>query len=621
MTGLTAGGIILFQFGRRQTTERIADKQSTMAPGRSRQENAGQSVEKVQPAEGVVAEIKPEGIQEVEKAGEKMAAERADESGEAVENVAAELNRLEEEKEKQLELERQKLISEKKASLAKAVLEAKVEMGTAFTAARDADAAQYAPSQYASAELERRKAEDFEKSDDGERARVVYAKATEEYLKAETEARKAQAAREAAIVAMRAMEKSRADTEGEDEQLQAEPLWQTGEQERRKGNDLFGLQEYASAMESFEKAQALYIEARKKSQAKLKQLARQERARERRKAEADLIKKGLEAAKAHAEEQQAVEYAKESYDLAQQKLQEGNKTYEAQDFLAAAELYEEATSSFQESAEKARAAKAFPEGLALRDGKIISLKDGAEMVRIPAGEFIMGASDEAAESDERPPHRVRLDAFYVDRYEVTNAQFCEFLNERGVVDGDLNILLEIENEDCLIVSEEGRFVPRQGHANHPAVCLTWHGANAYAEWADKRLPTEAEWEYACRAGTAEEFHLGDTADHDIANLAGTNGRDIWEKTAPVGSFASNEWGLFDMHGNVLEWCSDWYDEKYYEISPDHNPAGPPGGSQRVARGASWIQDILAEIRSSYRNYHPPNRSAASLGFRCVRDLE
>lgn len=531
ITGLAAGGIMFFQSGKRLSTDKVGGKQSTIALGTLEQESYVRATEEPQKGEEVVEERRPEGIQEAE---------------EAVEEKTAEIDRLAEEREKQLELERQKT---------------------------------------------------------------------------EIAARKTLAARESAIVALRAMEKSRADAEGDGARLHAQSLWQAGEQERQEGKYLFELREYASAGESFEKAQEVYVKARRENEAKLKQIARQEMERERGKARADSAKMELELTKAWADEEQAAQYAKESYDLARQKLQEGNDEYQTQDFLAADELYEEAIASFRESAERARAAKALPASLTLRDGKVVSIKDGAAMVKIPAGEFIMGAPDEGGEPDERPSHRVGIDAFYMDGYEVTNAQFCKFLNERGILDGSRNVFLEIDNEDCLIVRENGRFIPRPGYADHPVIDLNWHGANAYAGWAGKRLPTEAEWEYAHRAGTTKEFYFGDTTGHDDTNNAGTRGNDIWEKTAPVGSFAPNEWGLFDMHGNVLEWCSDWYDEAYYRNSPTDNPAGPPRGRRRVVRGASWSRDILAEMRSSYRNHHPPNEAAPNLGFRCVRDLE
>ena len=546
MTGLAAGAIMLYQFEKRHSTDRVAAKQSTVELGAPEQESHAEAIEEPQKAEDVVAEGKPEGTQGAE---------------EVVEEKTAELDLLAEEKEEQLELERQILINEEKALLTKTVLEA------------------------------------------------------------ELAARKVQAARESAIVAMRAMEKSRADAEGDDAQLHAQSLWRTGEQERQEGKELFDLLEYASAKESFEKTQELYVQARKETETKLEQLARQERARERRKAEADLLKKGLETTKAKADKEQAAQYAKENYDLAEQKLQEGNDKYQAQDFLAAAKLYEEAAYSFQESAEEAELAKALPASTALRDGKVISIKDGAEMIKIPAGEFIMGASDEGGESGEHPPHRVKIDAFYMDRYEVTNAQFCKFLNEREFIEGNRNVFLEIDNEDCLIMRKDDRFISKPGYADHPAINLNWLGANAYAAWADKRLPTEAEWEYACRAGTTTQYNFGGTMSHGDTNYAGTGGSDMWEKTAPVGSFAPNKWGLFDMHGNVLEWCSDWYDEEYYENSPGHNPTGPPTGRRRVVRGVSWSHDTLAEMRSTYRSYRPPKESASNLGFRCVSDLE
>lgn len=242
------------------------------------------------------------------------------------------------------------------------------------------------------------------------------------------------------------------------------------------------------------------------------------------------------------------------------------------------------------------------------------------MVLIPSGEFIMGSEVGPGELDEYPPHKVRISAFYMDRYEVTNREFCAFLNEKGNRTEGGVTWLDLKDEDCLIQREENRFVPKAGYANHPVVEVSWYGAAAYAQWAHKRLPTEAEWEYACRAGTTTWYNVGKTIGEAQANYTGRDPQGRWTGLAPVGSFEPNAWGLYDMHGNVWEWCNDWYSPDYYKKSPTENPAGPTAGFGRVARGGSWLGlDDAFILRSSNRVEFEPVTRHGDLGFRCARD--
>jgi sulfatase modifying factor 1 len=228
-------------------------------------------------------------------------------------------------------------------------------------------------------------------------------------------------------------------------------------------------------------------------------------------------------------------------------------------------------------------------------------KDGAPMVLIPAGEFQMGSND--GDDDEKPVHTVYLDAFYMDVYEVTNALYKKFMDATG-------------HKAPVYWNDSGYNAP-----NQPVVGVTWHDAKAYAGWAGKRLPTEAEWEKAARGGLAgKKYPWGDSITHDDANFSGAVGKDGWDVSAPVGSFAPNGYGLYDMAGNVREWCADWYDEDYYSKSPRRNPTGPRSGTYCVLRGGSWYNSYF-HLRVASRYREESMGTYYNVGFRCVEDAE
>ena len=227
------------------------------------------------------------------------------------------------------------------------------------------------------------------------------------------------------------------------------------------------------------------------------------------------------------------------------------------------------------------------------------LKDGKEMVLIPAGSFEMG--DHLGGLSNAPVHRVQLDAFYMDVHEVTVGQFREFVNQSGYSYGG--------NWDSLANYSPGD--------DYPMIYVNWNDATAYAKWAGKRLPTEAEWEYAARGGLAgKRYPWGDEITHDDANYSGTSGKDKWKYCSPVGSFAANGYGLYDMAGNVYEWCQDWYGENYYSNSAAKNPPGPDSGSSRVLRGGFWDK-YTNTLRVAHRDGTSPFNRINDLGFRCV----
>jgi formylglycine-generating enzyme required for sulfatase activity len=196
------------------------------------------------------------------------------------------------------------------------------------------------------------------------------------------------------------------------------------------------------------------------------------------------------------------------------------------------------------------------------------------------------------ESDEGPLHTVTLSGFKMSKYEVTFAQYDAFCDATGRQKP----------------SDEG-----WGRGNRPVINVDWNDATAFAEWMGCRLPTEAEWEYACRAGTTTPYHTGSSLNSSQANVDGGVGQ-----TKPVGSYAPNAWGLYDMHGNVWEWCSDW--EGSYSAGAQTNPKGPSSGSDRVLRGGSWpwfAGTGLRNCRSAARYGRPPSDYFFDVGFRLV----
>ena len=239
--------------------------------------------------------------------------------------------------------------------------------------------------------------------------------------------------------------------------------------------------------------------------------------------------------------------------------------------------------------------------------EIVWEKDRAEMVLIPAGSFRMGDTKKEPEfwmDDARPGHPVKLDGFYMDVNEVTAGRFREFVNQSGYnYGGNWNDVAEYSPGD-----------------DYPMVYVTWNDATAYAEWAGKRLSTEAEWEYAARGGLiGKRYPWGDAISHDNANYSGTDGIDKWDKCSPMGGFEANGYGLYDMAGNVWEWCADWYGSDYYSKSPAKNPPGPGSGSSRVLRGGGWF-DSADSLRVANRSYAPPADRRYGSGFRCVSGL-
>jgi formylglycine-generating enzyme required for sulfatase activity len=223
-------------------------------------------------------------------------------------------------------------------------------------------------------------------------------------------------------------------------------------------------------------------------------------------------------------------------------------------------------------------------------------KDGAAMVYIPEGEFIMGSDksrDSRADDDELPQRKVYLDGYWIYKYEVTVAQYRKFCNETG----------------RQMPPVEPSWVWQN---NHPIVCVTWDDAVAYCNWAGVQLPTEAQWEKAARGTDGRIYPWGNVWDASKCNNLNT------KQTTPVGSYpaGASPYELMDMAGNVWEWCADWYDANYYASAPAQNPPGPSSGTERVLRGGSWYYGPnLVRVADRFR-VNPVGRGIG-FGFRCT----
>lgn len=224
-----------------------------------------------------------------------------------------------------------------------------------------------------------------------------------------------------------------------------------------------------------------------------------------------------------------------------------------------------------------------------------------EMVYIPPGRFIMG-SNMPGRDDENPEHRVYLKGYYIDRYEVTNMQYKDFVDATG---------------HHPPIHWRNRTFPEARLANHPVVNVSWYDAQAYAEWVGKRLPTEAEWERAARGDHGNEYPWGKTGLPEFANFGNPEA-----KTSPVDKYPNgkSEHGVYDLCGNVGEWVNDWYEAKYYSRSPDVDPPGPESGNRKVYRGGGYHCNKM-DIRAAVRHFAAPTSFQEYIGFRCAMDAD
>ncbi len=235
-----------------------------------------------------------------------------------------------------------------------------------------------------------------------------------------------------------------------------------------------------------------------------------------------------------------------------------------------------------------------------------------EMIVVEGGGFLRGSLNGAR--DEMPRHAIQLSSFAIDIHPVTNEQFVRFLEAMGG-EKDFNNNDIIRLRDSRIKRHGGRLTIESGYSKHPVVGVTYYGALAYASWVGKRLPTEAEWEIAALGGSeGAQYPTGSSIERTQANFFSSD-------TTAVMSYPPNEYGLFDMAGNVYEWCQDWYGYNYYETSiqePD-NPKGPPQGVYRVLRGGCW-KSLKEDLRCAHRHRNNPGIMNGTYGFRCVADV-
>jgi formylglycine-generating enzyme len=255
-----------------------------------------------------------------------------------------------------------------------------------------------------------------------------------------------------------------------------------------------------------------------------------------------------------------------------------------------------------------------------------------ELALIPAGEFLMGSDD--ADDDEKPAHRVYLDDFLIAVHPVTHAEYARFVRETGY---RAPAIYELP----LVVTAGGRDRERafrsagqpyvwmdsevpQDRLDHPVTLVRWEDAISYCAWLSGatsrtvRLPSEAEWEKAARGGVdGKRYPWGDRLDRNMANFLIDPLLKTTQGTTRCRSYPPNNYGLFDMTGNVWEWVHDWYGPQYYATSPYRSPAGPREGTLRVLRGGSWLVADVGMLSCSHRHKVPPDTYSYGIGFRIV----
>lgn len=285
-------------------------------------------------------------------------------------------------------------------------------------------------------------------------------------------------------------------------------------------------------------------------------------------------------------------------------------TYRAGDYCAAKLFYEEIL-------------KYLPNDLVAkkRIKKCVNFADltPSRMVYVKGGTFYMGTFH--ARGNEAPRHKLHIDGFYMNKYEVTNSEFAEFLNRNYLFINDINSVIDLngsfQNEHCRIYHTGSKFMVELGYENHPVAFVNWYGAEAYAKWKGGRLPTEAEWEFAATGGVYSRNckYAGSNNVEQVGWHCSNSGNSL----QIVGLKRANELGIYDLSGNIFEWCSDWYSDVYYRNSPSKNPKGAISGSYKVMRGSSY-SNLPSATQNTVRSWVNPEFSVSYIGFRIVKDL-
>lgn len=282
------------------------------------------------------------------------------------------------------------------------------------------------------------------------------------------------------------------------------------------------------------------------------------------------------------------------------------------------------------------------------------------LIKLPGGEFLMGTDDQESfpNDGEGPIRKVYLKPFAIERYAVTNAQFKEFVEDTGyITDAEryrwsfvFHLFLSEEVKKRVTHSPketpwwfavegaywkypEGPDSSIVDRMNHPVIHISWNDAMAYCKWAGNRLPTEAEWEYAARGGLVKKKYpwgnkLTYKGEHRCNIWQGrfpveNTGEDSYLSTAPVDAFLPNGFGLYNVSGNVWEWCSDWFSKVHTQAKISQNPIGPEKGTTRVMKGGSYLchKSYCNRYRVAARSSNTPDSSSGNLGFRCAADVE
>lgn len=237
----------------------------------------------------------------------------------------------------------------------------------------------------------------------------------------------------------------------------------------------------------------------------------------------------------------------------------------------------------------------------LSNGKTASAQPHERsMALVPAGQFIMGSA--TGDADEQPVHRVHVDDFLMDKYQVSVKQYARFLDATS-----------------LKTPPDWSTMNKPQHHDRPVVNVDWADAHAYCQWAHKRLPTEAEWEKAARGTDGRIYPWGN---EQPTRVYTNSGKETWSNhwvLSTVGAYEDGKspYGIYDMAGNAWEWVSDWYDPDYYKASPSKNPTGPPKGEYKVIRGGSWGSGPK-DLRTTNRETHSPSYRGFGTGFRCAK---